>query len=273
MTRTWKSVAVAAVAASLVIASATACGDDDPDTATPSATTAADGFDSVAYCEASVAVESAGEPDVDFETASPDEIATAIQTFAADTLLPLVDEAIAAAPPELDEEAQVMRSALQQLADTGDSAAVETPEFKEAEQTVHAFDVETCGWRTVEVVTRDYTFEGIPSQLPAGPTTFDMTNEGTDVHEVVVLRKNAGVTESVEQLLELPDDEVETKIQIVGVAGPVPSGEEAYVFADLAPGNYIAICFLPVGMTSMDGPPPEGQPHFMSGMVTEFTVT
>ena len=61
-----------------------------------------------------------------------------------------------------------------------------------------------------------------------------------------------------------------------------PPGEASYGVAELAPGRYIAVCYLPQGatpevMAQMDGPDsslPEGAgpPHFMAGMVQEFNV-
>ena len=45
--------------------------------------------------------------------------------------------------------------------------------------------------------------------------------------------------------------------------------------ADLAPGEYIALCFIPVGTSmSHDGEFVEGTgaPHFTEGMQHEFTV-
>jgi hypothetical protein len=35
----------------------------------------------------------------------------------------------------------------------------------------------------------------------------------------------------------------------------------------------MAVCFIPVGTVSFDGPPPEGPPHMMQGMVHQLTVT
>lgn len=49
--------------------------------------------------------------------------------------------------------------------------------------------------------------------------------------------------------------------------------EDDYVVADLKPGDYVALCFIPMGMTNTDGPPPDGPPHAMQGMVAESTVT
>jgi hypothetical protein len=49
------------------------------------------------------------------------------------------------------------------------------------------------------------------------------------------------------------------------------------VGAELDPGRYVAICFVPVGATpealASGGPLPEDDGHFVHGMVTEFEVT
>ena len=42
------------------------------------------------------------------------------------------------------------------------------------------------------------------------------------------------------------------------------AGEEAVLTADLVPGDYGIVCYIPT---------PEGTPHFMEGMVEEFTIS
>ncbi|MEJ7722307.1 MAG: hypothetical protein WKF58_18585 [Ilumatobacteraceae bacterium] len=57
-------------------------------------------------------------------------------------------------------------------------------------------------------------------------------------------------------------------------------GETGHTVVDLTAGDYLAICFIPVGttpekMSEMEGQegPPEGKPHFLEGMQLEFTVS
>lgn len=99
------------------------------------------------------------------------------------------------------------------------------------------------------------------------------TTRAREVHEMVLLRKNDGVTETFDELLALPEEEAMEKVTMVGLAGPVPPGEPGYAVVDLDAGEYMAVCFIPVGTLSFDGPPPEGPPHMMQGMVHQLTVT
>jgi hypothetical protein len=263
-----------------------ACGDDEAADTTVPDTAAADGAatdgdaaadgassDVAAYCDAALAIETAPEPDVDFE-APPEEMAAGIRAYATDTLQPLVGEAVALAPAEITEPVGVMAAGIDDMATTGDPVAVESPEFTAASGEVHEYELANCGWEPVDVTTRDYAFEGVPEELPAGPTSFEMTNAGAEVHEFLLVRRNDGTTEPVEELVALPEEEALALVTPVGTAGPVVAGEGDHAVVDLTPGEYIAVCVIPTGMVAFDGPPPEGAaPHAMSGMTAEFTVS
>jgi hypothetical protein len=272
MHRHWLRSSLAAAAVATLLAAG--CGDDDEkaDDQPTDDTPADSGGDTAAYCDAALAIETLPPPDVDFENGTPEEIASGMKAFANEDMKPLVDDLVAVAPEELADEIEVMTAALDQLASTGDFAAFDAPEAKAAGSTLHAFDLANCGWESVELTTVDYGFEGLPTSLPAGVTSFDFSNEGNDVHELALMRKNDGVTESAEELLALGEEEASTKVTFLGAGGPIPAGESEYLVAELTRGDYVAVCFLPVGMTAMDGPPPEGPPHFTQGMVSEFTV-
>jgi hypothetical protein len=263
-----------------------ACGDDDSDdtgsgaeeptgsepderTEEPSGDT-----DLAAYCDAELGLETAPEPDVDFETASPEEIAEAVKAYGTDVMRPMADELIASAPDELSTDIGVLDQALTEMTESGDFAPFERPDAVAAQQALHAFDLENCGWNALDVTLDDYTFEGIPAEVDAGVVSFELANEGAEMHELVLFRKNEGVTQSAKELLALPEDEVMSLVTPVGApAAPAP-GAEDYAIAELEPGDHIALCFIPMGMTSFDTPPPpDAPPHFTQGMVTEFTVT
>lgn len=138
---------------------------------------------------------------------------------------------------------------------------------------------------SVTVVAVDYAFEGLPSSVPAG-TTIALQNDGVEVHELLLARRNDGVTETWDELLALPDEEVITKVTIIGplIADPGQAGvnveDGGATLTVTEEGAYIALCFVPQGMTALPdesaAPDPAasfGPPHFVLGMRQEFTVT
>ncbi|MGH9110702.1 MAG: hypothetical protein ACRDZN_00110 [Acidimicrobiales bacterium] len=131
---------------------------------------------------------------------------------------------------------------------------------------IDEFALGDCGYDTVDVSGVDYAFEGIPETTPAGTTGFRFTNDGTEPHEMVIFRVNDGVTGSLEELLAAPEEDAGQNLTFAGAAFAEP-GQWGATFADLEPGRYAAVCFVPVGGAE-DGPP-----HFMQGMSGEFEVT
>ena len=256
-----------------------ACGSDSVPTETPSSTKAASTapiFDPVGYCNASLAIEVAPEPDIDFATATAEQMATGLKAYATDMMLPLLEDVAKVAPPELGDALSTFRTQFQKLADTGDPSVFGDPGFAAAEADAHTFDLATCNWNTVNVKLLDYAFGGAPSSLPAGVVNIEVTNAGKELHELAVLRRNDGVTQSFRDILQLPQDEAQELVSQAGaLQGAVePSGSD-YVVADLKPGTYAFVCFLPKGSTSpeaMDQAPSYAPPHAMLGMVHDFTV-
>lgn len=269
--------ALAALAITTLVAAG--CGDDDDaagdDSATEAETDAGDsasGADDAAYCDASLAIETAPAPEIDYPTATEEEIATGMQTWVKDVMQPLVDDVVAVTPAEIEGDVEVMSSAMDQVA-AGDPTAFDVPDVVEASNRVHEYDLDTCGWSSHEVTATEYAFADLPAELPAETTSFELSNDGEQVHELILVRKNDGVTDSAQDLLALPEEEVFTKVTLLGSPAFAPPGQSDYKVVDLTPGDYIAVCFIPVGMTGTDGPPPDGPPHAMQGMVAEFSVS
>jgi hypothetical protein len=265
---------LAATAVILTLA-ATACGDDDDDTASddatdtteaPAADEAASGTD--AYCAASLATEVVPGPEIDFASASEEEIGAATQTWMNETMKPLIDDVMAVLPPELEEDAAVLTGTFEAAAESGDMSGFESPEFAEANARVHDYDLDTCGWGQQPVEAADYSFDGIPDELDTGPLSFEFTNGGTEVHEMVVVKVNEGVTESIEELTALPPDEALSKVTLQGEPLALVPGDSDYKVVDLEPGRYGVVCFIPMGMTSFEeGPPtPHAPPPPQQGM-------
>jgi hypothetical protein len=247
---------------------AVACGDDEA--AGPGQAKA----EFATYCDASFDIESyfAEEPAVDFETATPEQITAALTAYLQEAK-PLVDAAVAAAPAELKHPLDVQVGAFNQaLAGADPEEVFETPEVEAASDRLHAFDLENCGWGQVDVTARDYEFSGLPDELEAGRTSIELKNEGNELHEIVLLTRNPGVTETFDEILALPEEEGMTKVRPVSFAFAAPDDDEYAVF-DLPAGEYVAVCFIPQGTISEETTPaPDAKPHFALGMKEEFTV-
>jgi len=246
-----------------------ACGDDADDGPTQAKADFAD------YCEKAFALETyfAEDPDVDFETATPEQIQAAVSTYLQGAK-PVVDALVSVVPADIKDPTDVQLQAYNQALGGADPEAVfDTPEVMAAEAKTHAFDIDNCGWGQVEVSAADYSFSGLPSEIKAGRTSIDLTNKGKELHEVVLLTKNPGVTERFDEILALGEEEGMTKVRPVSFTFAAP-GEDDYTVTDLPAGEYLAVCFIPQGLTSEDGPPPaeDAKPHFALGMKQEITV-
>jgi len=193
------------------------------------------------------------------------------------TLTPLLDTLDSGAPEDIAEAIGVMTDAARSVLDSNgeDFSAFEAPEFSEAQGQVDPYMFENCEFdEKVEVTAADYSFDGIPAELPAGRVAFLLSNEGNEPHEMGLARKKDGVTESWDELLALPEDQVMEKVDQLGGAFAPNQEAKGLAIADLEPGEYVAVCFIPVG-TSIDESGEhmgDGPPHFMEGMKAEFTV-
>ncbi len=166
------------------------------------------------------------------------------------------------------------------------------------------FVKDNCGFGEINVTAADYSYTGLEAEYAAGPTIVTLTNEGEEVHEMIVLRVNDDVTETAAEIVALPEEEAFSKVAVKGVAFAFP-GAEGFSAVDLEPGRYIGVCFIPQGatpdvmaqlMAEGEGPPGEGSapegsapegsapegsapgglelgpPHHTQGMIQEFTV-
>lgn len=140
-----------------------------------------------------------------------------------------------------------------------------------------------------ELIAVDYAYSNSPETLAVG-TELQMVNESdAEAHEAVVVRLPEDEERSVEELLELSDEEADLLIEqgFAGVLVAMP-GEEAFapegpVVLD-EPGRYMVVCALPIGHDpevvaaameeESEGPPDFGDapPHFTAGMITELRV-
>jgi plastocyanin len=130
----------------------------------------------------------------------------------------------------------------------------------------------------IEIVGVEYAFENVPQNAEIG-TTVSFTNDGTEVHELVLVRRNEGVDLSFEDLLAMPEEEVMdliTMVEPVLIAEPGAAADGEVTLDE--PGDYLMVCFIPQGMRELPegsfdpSAVPAGPPHFTAGMLAEFRV-
>lgn len=252
--------ALLAVAGLALVAGA--CGDDD--NAAPASSSSS---------STSSAVSTSAEP-ADFCTAA-EALATA-----EDPTADQVAAYVAAAPAAIAAPAAKLDALYEQheLGSVEHFVARSDDAVEDAFRALTAFETDECGIDNtglaadtapdpeaarVDVVATDFSFALAPT-LPAGRTSFVLTNDGAEAHELIVVRLGAGHT--FEEAMAFEGDPVEAGLvedqRSSGYAAPGGRDEE-FVTIDLAPGSYAVACFLPTH---------DGTPHAMLGMVSPFTV-
>jgi hypothetical protein len=182
-----------------------------------------------------------------------------------------------AAPDEISDEINTVVEAFLAGIEAGDPAApFDDPTVEEAFGPIEAFEAANCGIggedeeaeqdpsvteldpdaAQVAVTATEYAFAFDPPV--AGRTSFTMTNDGVERHVMVLFRLAEGFT--IDDVLESEGDEgTEEELE----SDTAAAGEQAVLTADLVPGDYGMIFFLPDA---------DGTPHFALGMVSAFSV-
>jgi plastocyanin len=127
---------------------------------------------------------------------------------------------------------------------------------------------------TITVTGTDYKFNNLPTEVKAG-TTLRFKNEASDeAHMIIVVRKNDDAAKSLEELLKNgTEEEQQSMTTMVGQLEAMPGEEAGGTIEVSKPGEYLALCPIPVG--SMQSPAPsdgEGMAPFLKGMVKVLTV-
>ena len=165
-----------------------------------------------------------------------------------------------------------------------------------------ATEMDSMAGMGVEVSGVEYAFSGLPETLEVG-SEITFTNDGAELHEIVIVRKAEGVEETIEELLAMEaegrDPMAEGLVEMVGegplIAMPGTTAEGSLVLDQ--PGEHVALCFIPQGFdpaafeaagvdimtmgpeTDLASLPEEVQaifanpPHLAAGMIQPFMVT
>ena len=255
MRSAWFRLFVLALALALTAA---ACGGDDDngeDTGgdTTEEETAAE-VDLTAFCDAVVEAEA--------------QVISVSQGGPTEGIEPALQDVEDTTPEELTEQITTILEGTREALETQDDSVFETDEFTAADEEVDQFVYENCDLEQVDVSMVDYSFEGVPESVPAGTVGFNVTNDGEELHEMILVRLKDPEAQ-VEELIRLPEKEVQKQIETVGFIFADPGATDAQAF-DLDPGEYGYVCFIPVGTTGeQEG---DGPPHAFEGMFGQFTV-
>lgn len=143
------------------------------------------------------------------------------------------------------------------------------------EETALEGESPTAGATIHDIRAVEYRFEDVPETLAAGQHGFRLIGAGEEFHELALVRVEDD--RLIEELLDLPESEQETAIPYLGGVTACPGTTSEALGAELEPGRYALLCFVPVGTT-----PDlrsdyllaayENAPHFTEGMLAEITV-
>lgn len=141
---------------------------------------------------------------------------------------------------------------------------------------------------TLEVVAVDYAFEGLPDEVEAG-TRLTLRNDAAgELHELVAFRLDDDEERSVDEIVQLPPEEMQGVLgePTTVILAPPESEQVAVPVGDgtlSEPGRYALVCVIPTGAdpeeymaaaADSDGPPDVagGPPHIAHGMYAEIVV-
>ena len=109
----------------------------------------------------------------------------------------------------------------------------------------------------------DYSFAA-PDQIEAGLVKVTLVNDGQEPHHAQLVRLNDGVTlGQFQAALQEGEAAAFPLVTLVGGPGLVDPGLHSQVTLDLAPGQYVLLCFVPSH---------DGMPHLAKGMVKPLEV-
>jgi len=174
-------------------------------------------------------------------------------------------------PEEIAPDTEKAIAASKKFRATGDGSDFESPALMPSLMKIDTYLYDNCDDEKTEVKGPDYKFEGLEDSYPAGVRRFKLDNTGKEAHEMIILRRKEGVTESYDEILKLPEEKGQSKVDFVGGVDPIDPGKAGYGSGDFTAGEYLAVCFLPKGTTTLkkEG---KGPPHFTLGMKKEFKV-
>jgi uncharacterized cupredoxin-like copper-binding protein len=115
----------------------------------------------------------------------------------------------------------------------------------------------------VAISLADYKFN-VEGTLGAGKHIIKVQNAGPQIHEIEVVRLAPGKTlKDLQAWMQKPEGP--PPANAMGGIDAIPPGTTAYFTADLTPGDYAMLCFIPDAK--------DGKAHLEHGMVKQFKVS
>jgi hypothetical protein len=133
---------------------------------------------------------------------------------------------------------------------------------------VSSLDVGPKGDATEPVADQRVTLADYSVTMPTGFTghdTYEVTNDGQEPHELILLRLKDGKTFEDLAAYAAGGNKGEAPYDFAGGVSALQPGASAWTPLDLAAGSYVALCVI-TSPTTM-------QQHVQMGMVTPFTVS
>lgn len=115
----------------------------------------------------------------------------------------------------------------------------------------------------VELALVDFGF-GVPAFISAGEQVWHLENVADQWHEIVMIPLPEDISSVADARAAMAAGD-QRDIPPVLFWAPMSPGTEAWITLDLAPGNYLLLCFLP----DLNG---DFMPHMEHGMIQVFTV-
>lgn len=113
-------------------------------------------------------------------------------------------------------------------------------------------------------IAHDFGYTG-PDRIPAGMTSFEILNQGEDLHHAQLIKLADGKTpREFREAMKADPIHWPAWVRFVGGPNAVMPGERALAIMKLEPGNFLLLCIIP---------DQKGVPHVMLGMEKPLIVT
>ncbi len=144
--------------------------------------------------------------------------------------------------------------------------AKETPNPADSTAIASAPAAAAAAPNVVNITASEYKFEA-PAEVPAGMTTFTLTNNGKEIHHATLIKLDSGKTlnDMMAGMKAMkPGTPPPGWVIPAGGANAAAPGNSTSLTMNLEAGNYAFACFIPDA---------KGVPHIMHGMAKALTVT